>query len=801
MAQEHAVGLGARAQALLAGGDIDAYRSLFASAAELEDPNRRYHAQVVLLERGLAAAAGVTSVGAFALRMTVADAALEVLEAQPCEPVVLNFAAVALSQLSSLDAAGVLFAAAGRLDPSLPQVRGNLAAVRGRRRGRLGLRPVNATVAKLARRATVAAGRARAASGLTLSLCMIARDEEQMLPRCLAAVAPAVDEIVVVDTGSQDATIEIARSFGARVIEHAWADSFAEARNISFEAATGDWLMYLDADEVLVAEDAGRLRALTGRTWCEAFYLFETSFGGEAGDGFAVTNNALRVFRNRPQYRFEGRVHEQIAHTLPSYAPGRIQQTSIRVMHYGYLEAVRDSKGKYQRNVELLRAQVDESPCEPFVHFNLGCEHAAVGDAPSALLEFERAWAMILAEGSGIDYEYAPPLIARLVNALGTCGRQEDAAALAAEGLRRYPTFTDLVFAQANMAFAAGASEIARDHYRRCIELGDAPARYRPIVGCGTFLPRISLAELALADGDSAAARQLLDWCIERYPSFAAVGGPYATLLLGCKVPAERVVADVERRVRPLTASVRVMLGSVLEGAGALPAAARQYRAAVAEEPDNAQARIGLAETLLCLGENAGAARHAAAVADHDPHAGRARQIRLSGLISGGDLPAASEALGRAGEGLSAVEREVFATWLALAAGVPSPRSLPVGAAPLLGMILESLLRARAFKAFERLLPALEESELAPRQRRELLGEIYLRHGFLVSAAKEWMAACAQQPDAGALVGLARVAMAQGQPKDAATFATGARELEPDNAAAAEILIGAEQVTATAEGS
>ena len=81
---------------------------------------------------------------------------------------------------------------------------------------------------------------------------MIVRDEEQMLGRCLAAAAPAVDEIIIVDTGSQDATIEIARSFGARVIERPWTGSFADARNASLEAATGDWLLYLDADEVLV---------------------------------------------------------------------------------------------------------------------------------------------------------------------------------------------------------------------------------------------------------------------------------------------------------------------------------------------------------------------------------------------------------------------------------------------------------------------------------------------------------------------------------------------------------------------
>ena len=84
---------------------------------------------------------------------------------------------------------------------------------------------------------------ARPAEGLTLSLCMIVKDEEEMLPRCLAAVRDAVDEIVIVDTGSKDRTREIAREFGAKVIDFEWTGSFSDARNVSFDAATGDWLM------------------------------------------------------------------------------------------------------------------------------------------------------------------------------------------------------------------------------------------------------------------------------------------------------------------------------------------------------------------------------------------------------------------------------------------------------------------------------------------------------------------------------------------------------------------------------
>src|SRR5205807_3806441 len=130
------------------------------------------------------------------------------------------------------------------------------------------------------------------------------------------------------------------------------------------------------------------------------------------------THNALRVFRNRPEYRFEGRLHEQIAHQLPAYLPERLEQTAVRIEHYGYLGAVRDAKEKSRRNIELLLAQRAESPPTPFLHFNLGSEHAAAGDAQAALTEFERAWSMIQADSDGTVHEFTPTLLVRLIKAL-----------------------------------------------------------------------------------------------------------------------------------------------------------------------------------------------------------------------------------------------------------------------------------------------------------------------------------------------------------------------------------------------
>ncbi|HET8977305.1 MAG TPA: glycosyltransferase [Solirubrobacteraceae bacterium] len=775
----------------LAADDVAAYAALFGPAAEIEDPHRRLEAQLALLEVGLTGSARASEGTATRLFVAVADAALRMLESEPSEPFVLNLAGVACYELWSLDAAYLLFKAARRLDPGLADAARNLEEVARRRRtaGRR-TRPLHAAVPGLARRAQSVANRARPASGLTLSLCMIVRDEERMLPRCLAAAAPAVDEIVIVDTGSTDATIEIARSFGARVIEHPWTGSFAEARNVSFEAATGDWVMYLDADEVLVAEDVTQLRALTGHTWREAFYVVETSYTGELGDGGAIVNNALRIFRNRPDYRFRDRLHEQILHTLPTYLPGRVEQTPVRLQHYGYLGSVREAKEKSRRNVELLRRQAAEGPPTAFLHFNLGSEYIITGELADAVDHLQRAHAMLVAEGSMALREFVPALMVRLVMALRMCGRLSEARAAAAEGLQLFPELTDLVVAQARIAQALGDPDEAVRLYHRAIELGDAPARYGASVGSGTIAPRLALAELALERGDATTARGALEWCLDNRPDFLAVAGPYVTALVRDGVPAADAVGELAR-LDSLPPQVHLTVATALRSLGAAAEAEAQYALALAAAPDDGAARVGLAELLLARGAWAEAAEQAMLVAEDDPHAALSARIALCGLIGRGDDTAVAAALARADRtGLPAAERTVFGAWAGIARGEPAPEGLPVGGMPLLGVILETLMGGGDGERFTALLPALTQSRLARREQRELLAGMFLTHGLLDRAAQEWMAACSPEPDARALLGLARVAMASGMTEDAATFATGALELDPACAPARELLAG-----------
>ncbi len=754
--------------------------------APAEEREAAYRGRRGAIERSLGSAGATAARDLPALFAGVAREALAGLAAEPREPVLLNYAGVGLYELGARSAAAELFSAALRLDPELPHATDNLA--QARRRGPSPTLPaaVTAALPTLEREGRAAAARGVPATGLKLSLCMIVKDEAEMLPRSLAAAAGAVDEIVVVDTGSSDDSVAIARSFGATVLEREWTGSFAASRNASFDAAGGDWILYLDADEVLVAEDAPLLRELTGRTWREAFYLVETNHTGELGDGTAVTHNALRLFRNRPEYRFEGRLHEQIAHRLPAGLPERLELTPIRVDHYGYLGAVRDAKEKSRRNIELLRRQLADSGTTPFLCFNLGSELAAAGEAEAAREQFERAWELLEGDPQRVQLGYLPSLTTRLVKSLRVCGCHERAAQRADEGLVLFPELTDLVFEQALLARAGGDTDSAAARLEECLERGDAPSRHSPTVGCGSYLALVRLAEVERERGDDDRAEQLLDRCLREHPRYLGSVLPLGQALLRSGAAPEEVVARIEEGVEEMTPSVRFMAATALYEAGHPEPAEPLFRAVVAAQPDNGSARLALAETLLSLRSFAAAAEEAAAVGDEDPVAPAAARSELFARVLAGfnELPTkpprdrwkAPEGMWEraARRGLSAAELSLFRAW---SGGDPYPDLGPDLVAPLATM-LEALLRIEQFEAFEALLPALAAAGLEPRARQQLMAETYLRRGFLESAADEWIAAVERfGPDPEALAGLAHVAAARGLAEDAQVFAEEAREL------------------------
>jgi tetratricopeptide (TPR) repeat protein len=780
-----------RAAAHLADGDVIAYRALYEEAAALASQQRRYEARTALLAAGFQATAESTRPVAVRLFGLLAEQSLAMLEDEPAEPVVLNGAGVAFYELGAIEAAETLFGAAKRLDPALEHVDDNLrsAAARRDRQGPV-LPPAMATaLPALAERTRRVAAAAQPTDGLRISLCMIVRDEEEMLGRCLESVRGAVDEIVVVDTGSLDRTAEIAHSHGATVIEREWTGSFAEARNASLEAANGDWILYLDADEALAPGDADQLRELARRTWREAYYLSEKSWVGAIDDGIGVTHNALRMFRNRPQYRFEGRIHEQIGHSLPLHLAERVELTRVRIEHYGYLGVVRDAKDKSARNIELLERELAEAGPSPFLNFNLGSEYAALGDAARAVKYLGSAWESLRGRPEAGVLPYVPTLVSRLVRSLREAGHPAAARELADQGLELFPAFTDLVLEQAQAARNQGEVETAIALLERCLEMGDAPARYTATLGTGTYLPLVSLAGIRRAEGELEEAERLLTRALREHPRLLGAVDPLAQTMLARGAEPEEVVATVADCVAELTPSVRFALGLALYEAGCAAHAEQEFRAVVERQPANDVARAALAEALLTQRRWNEVIELAAERGSGTPSAVALLRAALFARVVSGDVRRAAALLSQNRAELSEDELEAFEAWCAVARGDGGPRALSETVAEPLYTLFEALLRVEEVDHAVRILRVLERVCVPERERRERLAGIYLRRGFLKSAADEWIATCERQgPDPGALLGLAQVAIARGLPEEARVFAHEALTLDAGSHGARQLL-------------
>jgi len=230
-----------------------------------------------------------------------------------------------------------------------------------------------------------------------LSLCLIVRNEEQHLARCLQSAKSIAGQMVVVDTGSTDRSKSLAADCGAEVFDFAWTGDFAAARNASLERATGRWILVLDADEYLPPPSVEALRDLIETPADRAFHLLNksTTDGGKTG----MTGKIVRLFPNRPEVRYEWPVHEQVVTNLHR-AGIPVLDSDIEIFHTGYSNP-ETNRHKQARNLEILERAIAAGPCEPMLHFLAGGAYLDLGRVEEALQTY-RACAAGTKEGDEI---------------------------------------------------------------------------------------------------------------------------------------------------------------------------------------------------------------------------------------------------------------------------------------------------------------------------------------------------------------------------------------------------------------
>lgn len=331
---------------------------------------------------------------------------------------------------------------------------------------------------------------------MRLSLCMIVRDEEPFLDACLRSVVDHVDEIVVVDTGSSDRTVEIAQSHGARVFHVTWRDHFAAARNASLDMATGDWALVLDADERLV--DGAAARAAI-----DAFVADHEGWTGRIEIVERPDATRSRVTRLVPLdglHEFVGRVHEEVGFALGAPLRGDLD---VEVVHLGRDESVIAKRGQDRRHRALLERELVDRPDDPRAWYQLGRAHFEASDHEAARGALERA--LDLAPDGA---PHLPHLVETLAHSLRALGRPTEALRLVDPVLLQVPGRADTQFVASLLALDLGHLERARRGFLRCLDLADAPpvgAPHDP--QCTGASPAYQLGVMAEALGRSEEAR------------------------------------------------------------------------------------------------------------------------------------------------------------------------------------------------------------------------------------------------------------------------------------------------------
>jgi tetratricopeptide (TPR) repeat protein len=310
-------------------------------------------------------------------------------------------------------------------------------------------------------------GRARPSRPF-VSVCMIAKNEAQFIGRAIRSVRGLADEVWVGDTGSTDDTVEIAREAGAHVFQMEWPNDFAAARNRVLARARGKWILMLDADEWFPDGKARELRREL-QLWDRnprvvGFSIYQANLHRLTSDVIMDKSRTVRGFRNAPQHRYQGAIHEQI---LPSLRGG-IVESPYEVLHAGFVQEVAISKQKGDRNrsllVQMLEATPEDNPHRVYVLLQLGREEQRFNRMEAAVADYEEAARLFLQQPL-VRTPFGAVLFAYLAEVLYKLGRDQEILDWAGRLAVRIP------LTQAELPFFQGLAHLRLGHWPDALAL------------------------------------------------------------------------------------------------------------------------------------------------------------------------------------------------------------------------------------------------------------------------------------------------------------------------------------------
>lgn len=314
---------------------------------------------------------------------------------------------------------------------------------------------------------------------MDISCCMIVKNEASVLDNTLFLAKPIFDEIIIVDTGSVDDTVNIAKKYTDKVYFFSWNNNFSDARNFSISKAKNEWVFILDADEEIIEFDKYKITDL---------------IKNERDIGRAVRRNALdneqvyierikRLF-NRNAFHFVGAIHEQVV--ARDRIEGNCFDISIKMNHIGYVNEVLKRTNKVDRNIDLLKSALKNDPRDPYLNYQLGKSFSLKKDLKSARISFEKAIQLV----EDVRYEYVEDLIESYGYTLLNQGLYREALKIE-KYLNIYRNQADFCFLMALIYMNNARFDKAIEWFKTCLA-----AKEGNIEGINSYLPSFNIAAI-----------------------------------------------------------------------------------------------------------------------------------------------------------------------------------------------------------------------------------------------------------------------------------------------------------------
>lgn len=363
----------------------------------------------------------------------------------------------------------------------------------------------------------------------TISACMIVKNEEKHIEKCLKSLVNQVDEIVIIDTGSTDKTIEISKQYTQKIYKIRWENNFSKARNYSIKFALKKYILIIDADEFL--DEKINIKEILNTKNAD---LYKVKINNELSNGGSYSHFAYRIFKNSIGLKFENALHEQLDLKNNQYT---IEELPIFITHTGYLHETQIEKRKNERNIKILKEDILREEND-YNTYNLGREYLISGEYNLAYKLFETSCKL------NSQSLFMPDLLNKKAICLIEMNKKDEFYSLIENFIKNFPNETELYYTAGNGYLVFKDYKKAKEKYLNCIQKGENG--YQTTRGISDYISYFKLAEIAYQEENLIEAFDYIVMSLKIENNYIPSIIKYFEITDKAKIPNENIISTFE---------------------------------------------------------------------------------------------------------------------------------------------------------------------------------------------------------------------------------------------------------------